>query len=117
MATTRYRKVNKDVDELMMLCDVDMSGTTIEIYNYIRVVDDLKTAKKGRSNQQAARMNEQATPCSLAPIQKFLEAQVHHAWKGRIVFKDREDAPTCAACGSSLQADFDDLSVWQTAGV
>lgn len=75
--------------------NIDLRGTTIEIYNHIRVADwgNPKTAN-GKFDIEAP---VRALP--LVIFQKLLDSQVHPKWRGRVVLRDMEDTPPCASCG------------------
>jgi hypothetical protein len=80
--------------------------TKLEFYDYIRYVDPvpgLKTEDEDRTDRAC----RPAT--SLARIQALLDECLPECWRGRVVLKDREDAPPCTACGLDVMEQWEDV--------
>lgn len=83
-------------------------GTKVEIYDYIRTVDKAKLDSSGRACLDPTEVVAALPPQSLSFLQGTLDEALPEQWKGKVVFKNREDAPLCPACGLSLQEEFED---------
>ena len=84
----------------------DLGKTKLEFYDYIRYVDPvpgLNTEDEGR-NDRACR-----PATSLARIQALLDECLPECWRGRVILKDREDAPPCTACGLDVMEQWEDI--------
>jgi len=87
--------------------DVDLGSTTLELYDYVRY---RATPPDGRpklvfTRGQSLRASQPAA--TMAPFQALLEKALPKRWKGRVVLKDREDAPPCTACGLNIKEQWD----------
>lgn len=84
----------------------DLGKTKLEFYDYIRYVDPvpgLNTEDEGRND----RASRPAT--SLARIQALLDECLPECWRGRVILKDREDAPPCTACGLDVMEQWENI--------
>lgn len=84
-------------------------GTTVEIYNFIRVVKigfltifDNAEAERGKSNMFGSR-----PPQSLSFFQEYLDRALPEIWRGKVKLMNREEAPDCEACGFSPRDEFE----------
>jgi hypothetical protein len=77
--------------QVVPLEDIPLDTTTIEVYNYCIHVD-----LDGHVARSTGRDFE---PSNLKGIQAALDGILDERWKGKIVLKNREDAPSCSACG------------------
>lgn len=99
-----YRKEPKPVNEEQ----VSFTGTRLEFYDYIRVVslaDDDPFPPFWRTLGYCPRACRPSQ--SLSFFQKELDKALPRKWKGRIVLKNREDAPPCSACGLDLMKEWE----------
>lgn len=86
------------------LDQVDLTGTVIEIYELVRLVNKThhtETEVTARSSKYWAR-----PPQSLAELQSALDAHIHPAWRGKVFLRYREDAPPCSACGFDINEEW-----------
>jgi len=87
--------------------DFDLGNTRLELYDYVRILEPLPGSKpkfrvpKGYSERGCR------PAASLDPYQKMLDEALPLRWRGRVVFKDREEAPPCTACGLDLAEQWD----------
>jgi hypothetical protein len=92
-------------------------GTTVEIYDYFRTVDigfrtlsDIHEAMSKRSPTYGS-----LSPQSLSFFQESLDQALPEIWRGKVKLKNREEAPSCQACGFNPQEAFEaDLSTSET---
>jgi hypothetical protein len=79
--------------------------TSIEIYDYIRHVRVYDPEPSTTFPFLA--MNyfglAERPPESLKVVQSALDQFLGGEWKGRVIFKNREEAPICAACDMDVQ--------------
>jgi hypothetical protein len=84
-----------------------LDDTVIELYDYFRFVDPVEgddhssNIKRGHS----ARACRPAKP--LRMFQEELNELLPDAWKDKVILKNREDAPPCAACGFDLVKEWE----------
>lgn len=91
------------------LKDVDLDGTAIEIYNCIRIVDELpQTYDPIKAHQLIADL----PPQSLETCQKYLDTLIHPKWRGRVKLLNEEDAPPCPSCGFEPKQDLAGSRFW-----
>jgi hypothetical protein len=83
--------LHSDGFQFVPLEDIPLDTTTIEVYGYCKHVD-FDEAVDRSSDQDSA-------PSNLRGIQVELDGILDERWKGKIVLKNREDAPSCSACG------------------
>lgn len=102
-----------DIVQCSDLNDVDMGDTKVGIYNYVRLVDDPSRGQakgtgksKAKGKQADGKAIGSAPPLSLARLQGVLDRCVHPKWRGRVILKDREDAPPCDSCGLHPEEEF-----------
>jgi len=83
--------------EYRPLSQSDIDSTTIEIYDFVRSYD----AAPPSENEEARRSHVYdggREMGDVATIQRWIDGMIG-GFKGRIVYKDREDCPVCPACG------------------
>jgi len=87
----------------------DLGITMVELYDYVRVSaptpnswSDPIPTPRGHS-VKACRL-----PLSLDLLQEVLDEHLPPEWRGRVIFKNREDAPPCTACGLNLAEMWED---------
>lgn len=85
---------------------LDLDGTKLEIYDYIRYVDPVP-GNRAEDNTAIARASRPAT--SLMRIQSLLDEALPKWWKGRVLLKNREEAPPCTACGLDIEEQWEDI--------
>jgi hypothetical protein len=86
----------------------DLGQTKLEFYDYIRYVDPVDEITL-KSEGPTGRACRPAT--SLARIQAVLDDRLPECWKGRVILKNREEAPPCTACGLNLMEQWKDVVV------
>jgi hypothetical protein len=91
----------------------DTLDTAIEIYDYIRHVrihPPEISLQFPYTNGKAMELADRP-PESLEAVQAALETYVVPEWKGKVVLRNREDAPPCEAC------DLDPKEQWKLHGI
>ena len=83
--------LHSDGFQFVPLEDIPLDTTTIEVYGYCIYVDSDETIDRG--------LGQESAPSNLKGIQLALDGVLDERWKGKIVLKNREDAPSCSACG------------------
>jgi hypothetical protein len=83
---------------------IPVDNTVIELYDYIRFVKPVTEDPNCSAAQRGytARACRAAQP--LTDIQVELDNSLPHEWRGKVLLKDREEAPPCTACGFDLMA-------------
>ena len=77
-------------------------NTTVEIYNYVRILNAGFFSILNDSDQTLG----SKPPQPLAFFQESLDQALPEVWKGRVRFINREEAPDCKACGFNPQEVF-----------
>jgi len=83
--------LHSDGFQFVPLEDIPLDITTIEAYGYCEYVEFDKSVDRG--------LGQDFAPSNLKGIQAALDGILDEQWKGKIVLKNREDAPSCSACG------------------
>jgi hypothetical protein len=97
---------NMEESERVGLNSVPLDDTVIELYDYIRFVErtvddqDPFTVKRGYTHRAC----RPAQP--LLDMQRALDNALPQRWKGKVLLKDREEAPPCTACGLDLMEEW-----------
>ena len=86
-----------------------LDGTQIEIYDYIRAIESSKIDRSTKACINPADDIHTLPPQSLSFPQRILDQILPEQWKGKVVLKNREQAPPCPACGLNLQEEFKDV--------
>jgi hypothetical protein len=86
---------------------VSLDNTVIELYNYIRVVERVNEGELSFPIQRGYTARACRPAQSLDKIQKKLDQDLPARWQGKVVFKNREDAPACTACGFDLMKEWE----------
>ena len=87
---------------------VSLDNTIIELYDYIRLVEGTEEDRdpfiivRGYSHRAC----RPAQP--LDDIQEELDKALPPRWKGKVLLKNREEAPPCTACGLDLMDEWKD---------
>jgi hypothetical protein len=90
--------------------DVDaFEGTKVEIYDYIRTIDRSKVDSTSHVCIDPDEILQALPPLSSSFLQNLVDQAVPQQWKGKVVLKNREEAPPCSACGLDLQEEFVDV--------
>lgn len=102
MHTTRH----EDRTHWISLEDVNTDRTTVELYDYVRIVDykDLQSYTCACCPLDGSILKP---PLPLDKLQKLLDAHMHPKWKGKVFLKHREDAPPCVSCGLHPQSEHE----------
>ena len=78
-------------------------GTTIEIYNFVRTHHLSKKYRLPKNElKRQAKIIGVLPPQSLSFFQESLDKDLPEAWKGKVKFRNWEEAPPCPACGFDL---------------
>jgi hypothetical protein len=84
-----------------------LDDTVIELYDYFRFVDPVE----GDSLPLRITRGHSAQACRPAkPLPRFqqeLDELLPDAWRDKVILKNREDAPLCAACGFDLVREWE----------
>jgi len=86
----------------------DIDGTVIELYAYVRAVDEKDLAALTRGYSAFSNKLQELAPQSLVDLQAHLDTLLPEEWKGKVWLKNREDAPPCPAYGLDLEEEFED---------
>jgi hypothetical protein len=86
---------------------ISLDNTVIELYNYIRVVERVNEGELSFPIQRGYTARACRPAQSLDKIQKKLDQDLPARWQGKVVFKNREDAPACTACGFDLMKEWE----------
>lgn len=89
--------------------DLELSNTVVELYDYIRVSESTQNSWSDPipiTRGHSVRACRPAT--SLDLFQEILDERLPAKWRGRVILKNREDAPPCTACGLNLAEQWDD---------
>ena len=87
--------------------ELDIGSTTLEICDYVRY---RATPPDGRPELAWARGHSYRAcqpAATMVPFQALLDEALPEKWKGRVIMKDREEAPPCTACGLNLKEQWD----------
>jgi len=95
--------------------DQIIEGTEIELYNYIRVYRLNEIRQNPFMFLECPDKMGTLPAQSLSYFQTTLDAALPERWRGKVVLKDREQAPPCIACGYDFQQEFEDqLERWES---
>jgi len=87
----------------------DLGDTMVELYDYVRVSDWTQNSWTDPISTPRGHSVPACRPAqSLALFQEVLDEQLPPKWRGRFIFKNREDAPPCTACGLNLAEMWED---------
>lgn len=78
----------------------DLGDTMVELYDYVRVSE---STQNSRTNPITTPRGHSVRACrparSLDRLQEIVDEHLPPKWRGRVIFKNREEAPRCTACG------------------
>lgn len=94
-----------------------VDGTIVELYNFVRTYvmtdTDGRQYQLGIWNASESTRNKPAGP--LDGYQRTLDTLLPLWWKNKVILRNREDAPSCTACGLDREEQFrrsQDLGPW-----
>jgi len=87
----------------------DLGKTMVELYDYVRVSESTQNSRADPVPTPRGHSVRACRPAqSLNQFQGVLEEYLPPKWRGRVIFKNREDAPLCTACGLNLAEMWED---------
>ena len=86
--------------------EVDLGNTKIELYDYIRITNPIP-GDPHQDFRRGCTLQACRPATSLASYQQLLDQQLPEKWRGRVILRDREEAPPCTACGLHIKEQWE----------
>ena len=93
-------------DESHLAESDDLGDTKVELYDYFRVTLPIPGGRPKFQVPRGYSIRGARPATSLEHWQSLLDEALPQKWKGRVILKNREEAPPCTACGWDMKEEW-----------